>query len=229
MTTLDEAAVATQEQQAPAAVAERLVQVLNDGAIAVLGSIGHDTRTVRDLATLPRPPAPADRRRRGARRALRPRVARRRRHGGLVDYDPASRRVRALPGARALPHRPRRRQHRAHACGYHADGRRSTPQVLEQLPHRRRPRLRRLPAVSTTPGRGQRGRQRRLASSTRSSPSPASWTGCAAGIDVADVGCGEGHAVNLLAREFPAQPVLGLRLQRRGARRRPGRRPPPGA
>lgn len=31
-----------------------------------------------------------------------------------------------------------------------------------------------------------------------------------AGIDVADVGCGEGHAVNLLGREFPASRFTGI-------------------
>ena len=47
-----------------------------------------------------------------------------------------------------------------------------------------------------------------------------------AGIDVADVGCGEGHAINLLAREFPRQPLHRHRLQRRrpDGRSRRGRR-----
>ena len=31
-----------------------------------------------------------------------------------------------------------------------------------------------------------------------------------AGIDVADIGCGEGHAINLLAREFPASRFTGV-------------------
>src|SRR5690349_21911824 len=42
----------TQPAEAPA-VAERLVQVLDDGAIAVLASIGHDTGLFETLATLP--------------------------------------------------------------------------------------------------------------------------------------------------------------------------------
>ena len=33
-----------------------------------------------------------------------------------------------------------------------------------------------------------------------------------AGIDVADVGCGEGHAINLLAREFPRSRFTGIDL-----------------
>jgi len=31
-----------------------------------------------------------------------------------------------------------------------------------------------------------------------------------AGIDVLDVGCGRGHAINLMAREFPASRFTGL-------------------
>ena len=44
-----------------------------------------------------------------------------------------------------------------------------------------------------------------------------------AGIDVADVGCGSGHALNLMAAALPGKPVRGLRLLRRGSRSRPGR------
>ena len=31
-----------------------------------------------------------------------------------------------------------------------------------------------------------------------------------AGIDVADVGCGSGHAINVLAREYPASRFVGF-------------------
>ena len=43
------------------------------------------------------------------------------------------------------------------------------------------------------------------------------------GIDVLDVGCGQGHAVNVLAKAFPNSRVHGLRLLARGNRRRPSR------
>ena len=45
----------------------------------------------------------------------------------------------------------------------------------------------------------------------------------AEGARAADVGCGTGHAVNLLARAFPASHVHRLRLRRRRDRRRPRR------
>ena len=46
----------------------------------------------------------------------------------------------------------------------------------------------------------------------------------AAGVPAADIGCGPGHAVNLLARAFPASRFTGLRPLRGRDRRRPARR-----
>ena len=48
-----------------------------------------------------------------------------------------------------------------------------------------------------------------------------------AGLDVADVGCGEGHAVNLMARAFPASRFTGIDFSDEAVtaaapRRRPG-------
>ena len=43
------------------------------------------------------------------------------------------------------------------------------------------------------------------------------------GIDVADIGCGEGHAINLLAREFPRSRFTGFDFSARGPRRGPRR------
>ena len=67
----------------PEAVAERLIGIFNDGGIAVLASIGHETRPLRDPGRAAAGHERADRRRRRARRALRARVARRRRDRGL--------------------------------------------------------------------------------------------------------------------------------------------------
>ena len=42
------------------------------------------------------------------------------------------------------------------------------------------------------------------------------------GIDVADIGCGSGHAVNVMAQAFPASRFTGFDFSDRGARHRPG-------
>ena len=39
------------------------------------------------------------------------------------------------------------------------------------------------------------------------------------GIDVADIGCGSGHAANLMAEAFPASRFAGFDLSRHRARR----------
>ena len=41
-----------------------------------------------------------------------------------------------------------------------------------------------------------------------------------AGAEVADFGCGSGHAINVMAQAYPGQPVHRSRLLRRGSRRR---------
>ena len=43
------------------------------------------------------------------------------------------------------------------------------------------------------------------------------------GIDVCDIGCGQGHAVNLMAKEFPNSRFTGLDFSRGGHCRRKGR------
>ena len=60
-------------------------------------------------------------------------------------------------------------------------------------------------------------------------PSFPSWTGCrtgfATGIDVADIGCGSGHLVNVLARAYPNSRVTGFDFSEEaiGAARREAR------
>ena len=49
-----------------------------------------------------------------------------------------------------------------------------------------------------------------------------------AGIDVADVGCGSGHAVNLMGAAFPASRFVGFDTSDTGPGRRDRRGPPPG-
>ena len=83
---------------------------------------------------------------------------------------------------------------------------------------RRRAVLRRVSAVSHVDGRGERRGVRCGADRRRSCRSPtASPNSLRGGVDVADFGCGSGHAVNVMAQAFPGQPLHRDRLLRRRA------------
>lgn len=198
--------MSTIEQQAPAVV-ERLVQVLNDGAIAVLAGIGHDTGLFETLATLP----PASSQQIADAAGLDERYVREWLGGvvtaGLVDFDPGT-------GEYSLCE-----ENAPFLTGPSADNlARSmrliglmgsvSPLVVERfrtgggLTYDDYPRFVEIQAEdSKAVNDGSlidtiiplTGLVERLRS----------------GIDVADVGCGAGHAVNLLAREFPQSRFCG--------------------
>lgn len=192
----------------PEAVAMRLLGVLNDGGIAVLASIGYQTGLFETLAVLP----PASSAQIADAAGLTERYVREWLAGvttaGFVDYDPGAETY-ALradhapflvgPGpdnlARALQYITLMGQvtpgvlrvfrtggglHYADYPGFHAIQAADSGAVLDAL------------LLDTIlPFTGEIDR-------------------LSAGIDVIDIGCGSGHAVNLMARAFPQSRFTGL-------------------
>ena len=211
MTTLEQPAVTTTEEldtQDPQAVAERMVQVLNDGAITVLGSIGHQLGLFDVLTTLPW--ATSEQVADAA--GLTERYVREWLGGvvtaGWVEYEPDGRLYRIRP------------DHAPFLSGTGVDNiartmslvtlmGEVTPKVLETF------RTGGGLAYADYPGFHD-GQAADSAAVNDASLIDAivPLTGVVdrlrAGIDVADIGCGEGHAVNLLAREFPNSRFWGF-------------------
>lgn len=197
----------TTEQQAPAAVGH-LLQVLNDGAVAVLVSIGYQTGLFESLTTLP----PATSQQVADAAGLDERYVREWLGGvvtaGLVDYDP-----RAATYALSEEHAPfltgPTADNLARSMRYLTLMGQVTPLVVEKFrtggglsyadyPHFHEYQAEESAAVNDgslldtiIPLTGLVERLRE-------------------GLDVADIGCGEGHAVNLLAREFPRSRFWGF-------------------
>ena len=194
------------------AVVEQLIQVLDDGAVAVLGRSGTRPGCSRRSRACP----PRRSRQVADAAGLDERYVRSGSAGWCAPRSssttPAERtyalspeRDRSSPGP-APTTSPGR-------CGWSTFMGQVTPMVIESF--RTGGRL----TYATTPGsttcRPRRARPSTTSpSSTRSSRTPASWTGWSDGIDVADVGCGEGHTVNLLGSRLPAQSLHRPRLQR---------------
>lgn len=205
MTTLDQAPTAAVD---PAPVVERMIQILNDGAINVLGSIGHQLGLFDTLATLPWSTSSqvADA------AGLNERYVREWLGGvvtaGWVDYDADAGlyRIRAdhvsfLTGTGV--------DNIARTMGLITLMGEVTPKVVQTfragggLTYADYPGFHDAQAADSAavndaslidtivPLTGLVGRLRE-------------------GIDVADIGCGEGHAINLLAREFPNSRFWGF-------------------
>lgn len=188
--------------------AEELLRIANDGAIAVLGAIGHATGLFDTLATLP--PATSEQVADAA--GLDERYVREWLGGvvtaGLVDYDPARRsyalveKYRPFLTGRGVDNLARLLR-TVVAVGH------ATPLVVEKF------RTGGGLSYDDYPGFHE------LMAEESASVNDASLldviiplTGLEdrlrAGIDVADVGCGQGHAINLLARAYPASRFTGI-------------------
>ena len=215
MTTLDEAAVTTdegtddgQDQDAQAAVVERMIQVLNDGAINVLGSIGHQLGLFDVLTTLPWATSAqvADA------AGLTERYVREWLGGvvtaGWVDYDPEGRLYRIRPD-----HEPFLTgtgvDNIARTMGLITLMGEVTPKVLDTF--------RKGGGLTYADYPGFHDAQAADSAAVNDAslieaivPLTGVVDRLEAGIDVADIGCGEGHAINLLAREFPRSRFWGF-------------------
>ena len=221
------------DQARAEAFAERMLGIVNDAAIALMTSIGHRTGLFDAMAGLHPLHQRADRLRGRPRRALRARVA-----GTPWSWAGSSsttrrRNVPSTPGARGLADQGGlTRQHRRRAQVHPASWRRWR-------------------TGSSSASKGRRGAVLGLPRFHEVMAEDSGQTVVAAltdhilplvpglterledGIDVLDVGCGSGRALNLMARNVPQQPLRRLRLLRGGHRPRPRRgrraRPPTSA
>jgi SAM-dependent methyltransferase len=192
----------------PEAVAERLLGIVNDGGIAILGSIGYSTGLFETLASLP--PATSEQVADAA--GLDERYVREWLGGvvtaGLVGYDPATRCYWLDEDYRPL------------VTGAGADNLirmtrlitmmgQVVPQIVE--------RFRTGGGLSYDDYEGFHDAMAEESAAVNDSalldviiPLTGLVDGLTSGLDVADVGCGEGHAINLLGREFPASRFTGI-------------------
>jgi SAM-dependent methyltransferase len=192
----------------PDAVAERLLGVVNDGAIAILGSIGHSTGLFETLASLP--PATSEQIADAA--GLDERYVREWLGGvvtaGLAAYDPATRTY-SLDEA-----------YRPFVTGSGVDNLirmtrvitmmgQVVPQIVEKF--------RTGGGLSYDDYEGFHDAMAEESAAVNDAalldviiPLTGLVDRLRSGLDVADVGCGEGHAVNLLGREFPASRFTGI-------------------
>lgn len=208
MTTLEEPVVTTAEEDAQAAAAERMVQILNDGAINVLGSIGHQLGLFDVLTTLPWATSEqvadaAGLTERYVREWLGGVVA-----AGWVEYDPQGRLYRISP-----THAPFLTgtgvDNIARTMGLITLMGEVTPKVLDTFRHGG--------GLTYADYPGFHDAQAADSAAVNDAslidtivPLTGIVDRLRTGIDVADIGCGEGHAVNLLAREFPNSRFWGF-------------------
>jgi SAM-dependent methyltransferase len=191
----------------PAGVADRLVQILNDGAIAVLASIGHETGLFDTMAALP----PATSRQVADAAGLDERYVREWLGGVVcaefVEYDAAAETYALRPEVRPF------------VTGSGADNLARTMRFVTMMGQA-------VPKVvqcfhdgggltyDDYPGfHDVQADDSAAVNDVALVDSIVPLTGVehrlVAGIDVADIGCGEGHAVNLLGRAFPYSRFTG--------------------
>lgn len=194
------------------AVAGRLVQVLNDGAIAVLSSIGHQLGLFETLAGLP----PASSAQIADAAGLDERYVREWLGGvvsaGFVAYDPVD-----ATYAMDAEHAPfltgATPDNLARTLQYVTLMGQVVPKVVEAF------RTGGGLSYDDYPGfhHIQGADSAAVLDATLVDgilPLSGEIDRLGAGIDVADFGCGEGHAVNLLARTFPASRFIGFDFER---------------
>ena len=207
MTTIQLNPTTTAPQPAEAVV-ERLSQVLDDGAIAVLASIGHSTGLFETLATLP--PATSEQVADAA--GLNERYVREWLGGivtaGIVDYDPAARTYSL------------REDYRPFVTGSSTDNLarqfryitlmgQVVPKIVERfrtgggLAYADYPDFHAVMAEESASVND-------AALVDTILPLTGLLERLQTGLDVVDVGCGQGHAINLMARAFPASRFTGI-------------------
>jgi SAM-dependent methyltransferase len=192
----------------PDAVAERLLGIVNDGGIAILGSIGHSTGLFETLASLP----PATSQQVADAAGLDERYVREWLGGvvtaGLVAYDPATRTYWLEEGYRPF------------VTGAGVDNLIRMTRVITMMGQVVPQIVERFHTGGGLSYDDYEGFHDAMAEESAAVNDAAlldviiPLTGLVdrlrSGIDVADVGCGEGHAINLLGREFPASRFTGI-------------------
>ena len=197
--------------------AARMVSAIDGASLALLMSIGHQTSLWDVMSGAP----PATSAQIAASVGLNERYVREWLGGvvaaEVVEYDPEA-------GTYALP--PYRAAVLTRAAGPDNLARvaQFIPLLAEVraedrrlLPQRRWGALQRVSAVPRAHGRGQR----RRCSTRRSSTASCRWStacrsDCARVADVADIGCGSGHAINVMARAFPTSRFTGIDFSAEG-------------
>jgi SAM-dependent methyltransferase len=212
MTTIDQAPVpdsidVPQEGTPPEAVAERILQILNDGAICVLGSIGHELGLFDALAALP----PVTSGQLADAAGLEERYVREWLGGvttaGFVEYDPEASTYHLCPD-----HAPfltgNTTDNLTRMMRYTALMGLVQPKVVRAF--------REGGGLSYDDYPGFHDLQAADSASVNDGslldtilPVTGEVARLETGIDVADIGCGEGHAINLLARAFPRSRFVG--------------------
>lgn len=197
-------------------VANRLVQIFNDGSIAVLASLGHQSGLFETMAALP----PATSVQIADAAGLNERYVRELLGGivtaGFVDYDPAAQTYLLRPDhvpflAGAGPDNLARVMQYVTLMGQ------VTPGVLHAfregggLSYADYPGFHDLQAADS-------GAIQDAYLIDRVLPLTGQVAALEAGLDVADVACGEGHALNLMARAFPNSRFTGLDFEEEAIR-----------
>ncbi len=197
----------TTAQTDPDAVVERLLQILDDGAICVLGSIGHEVGLFDTLASLP----PATSAQIADAAGLDERYVREW-LGGMttarfVQYEPQDRTYQLSP------------DHAPFLTGASSDNlARMTRYVtmMGQVSSLVAEKFRTGGGLSYDDYPGFHALQAAESAAVNDAslldtiiPVAGETERLQRGIDVADVGCGEGHAVNLLARAYPRSTFVG--------------------
>lgn len=191
----------------PEVVAGRVIEILNDGAICILAGIGHELGLFEALAALP----PATSAQVADAAGLDERYVREWLGGmvtaGFVGYDPTDRTYRVsadhspfLAGAGA--------DNLARVMRYVSLMGEVTPRIIEKF--------RTGGGLSYADYPGFHDLQAAESAAVNDAslidtiiPLTGARDRLESGIAVADLGCGEGHAINLLARAFPASDFVG--------------------
>lgn len=181
-------------------IATRLLGILNDGAIAFLASVGHQTGLFETLTALPAATSvqiadAAGLEERYVREWLGGMVT-----AGFVDYEPAERTY-------AL-----RADHAPFLCGPGPDNLARSMQFITMMGHATTGIVQAFRAGGGLTYADYPGFHGIMASDSRAIldaflfdsilPLTGEIDRLRAGIDVVDIGCGQGHAINLMAREF---------------------------
>lgn len=198
-----------QDEVKAQAFVQKMLGVQNGGRLMLMLSIGHETGLFDAMATLP----PATSRQIADTAGLNERYVREWLGsvvtGGIVEYDPAAKTYRLPPEHARVLTRAGEIRNFAGACNGTVMLALNHDAIVDcfrhggGVPYDRHERFTRQFAETT-------GRIFDGALLQRTLPGvPGLVERLEAGIDVADVGCGRGHAINLMARAFPSSRFVG--------------------
>ena len=210
--------------------AERMLRTMNEASLALMVSVGHRTGLFDVMAGMPAATSAEIAAAGGAGRTVRPGMA------GGDDQPAGSSSTTARPAdlcaagrARRLAHPVRRHAEPGHRDAVHrADGSGGRPDRGAASGTAAGSRTRRSPRFQAVMAEDSGAVHDATLIDVMLPLVPGLVDRLKDGIDVADVGCGSGHAVNLMAAAFPRSRFTGFDFSddrdRRGPRRRPSSR-----